>query len=186
MGTALLRWQLEDLQMGEIATCWYPGGHKTGLAKCWAQCLACGKYSVHEGVTFPHTPYPTPTGPSLLPSLLPVTCRPEDPVFHLPFPHTIPTCHRCVWVRAGDKRRPGNDRSFPQLAQEAQPSHSNRKVTATKALNSMALSSLSPSDAASGLPGMSAISRQTSFGIIRPKCLAHVRPGTRGLGKHSK
>lgn len=49
--------------MREIATCWYPGGNKTGLAKCWAQCLACGKYSVHEGVTFPHTPYPTPTIP---------------------------------------------------------------------------------------------------------------------------
>lgn len=41
-----------------MAACVHPGGDETGLARCLAQCLACGRYSVSEGYHMcPHMPH---------------------------------------------------------------------------------------------------------------------------------
>lgn len=73
--------------------------------------------------------------------------------------------------------------SLLQLAQEAWPQNGTGKSQNPRPGDSMVLSSASLADAVSGLPGMPAISRQPPFGIIKPKCLASVRPSTRGPGK---
>lgn len=142
-----------------------------GIKSGQAQGLACGKNSVHEEIAFPTYPISVPV--SSLSCQTPAGLRILHSTFHSPTQSKPVTV---VWVCAGNKRGPESDRTFlsPACSESLAFGHSNQSLEMTWPCHQ------SPQVM---LPGMSAIPRQTSFGIVRPKGLAHVGSGTGGKGK---
>lgn len=113
----------------------------------------------------------------LLPRLLLATCRPGHPAFHLPFPPRSQPDTGVLGSVLGIKEDlrvtgapPAHSGSLAFRQQQGSPSSQGQGTARPCHLRVMLQ--------------VATISGQTPFGAMRPKRLAHGRPGTRGLGGH--
>lgn len=103
------------------------GRNETGLQSAWHSAWPVAGTQYMKDFTCIHILYSCPC-----PFLFPATCRPEDPTSHLPSPHILPKSQLCLSSVLEIKESLRLARDSPQLAQEAWPWKSNRKVTAPK------------------------------------------------------